>query len=96
MSDKQTPVVLIGSPQGGKNVIQFNQDVYVYKGALKAGERHQHILKPGRGAWIQMIKGEVTVNDQKLAAGDGAAVENANDLTIAAKKNAEFLLMDLA
>ncbi len=97
--DSKTPVSLIGSPQGGENVMQFNQDVYIYKGALKSGESYQHDLKSGRGVWLQMIKGEVQVNGvngQKLVEGDGAAVENVNQIAVAVKKDAEFLLMDLA
>ena len=96
LSDKGIPVSLIGSPQGGKNVIQFNQDVYVYKGALKAGESYRYDLKPGRGVWLQMVKGEVNLNDQKLSSGDGAAIENLQEISITAQKDAEFLLIDMA
>lgn len=96
LSDQAAAVTLIGSPQGGKNVVQFNQDVYVYKGKLAEGKTCRHDLKPGRGVWLQIIKGKVNVNDQELSDGDGAAVENIQAIIIAAQKDSEFLVMDLS
>ena len=55
----------------------------------------KHELRPGRGAWIQVVKGGVTVNGTALGAGDGAAVENETALTIAATDAAELLVFDL-
>jgi len=94
-TDNKTPLALIGSPQGGKNVIQFHQDVYLYKGSLKAKDTQVHAIKTGRGLWLQMIKGTVILNDQALSAGDGAAIEGADAMTVHARQDAEFLLMDM-
>ncbi len=96
LSGGTTPLSLIGSPRGGKNIIQFNQDFYVYKGKLTKGEKIRHELKPGRGAWLQIIKGALNVGGQTLFAGDGAAVENIDEIPINAAKDSEFLLMDLS
>ena len=96
LSDQAPPVSLIGSPKGGKNVIQFNQDVYIYKGTLTQGKTYSYELKPGRGVWLQVIKGKLTVSEQELSAGDGAAIENLNEIIITAQNTLEFLLMDLA
>ncbi len=96
LSDPKAPVTLIGSPQGGNNVVQFHQDVYIYKGSLGQAEICRHDIKPGRGLWIQMIKGKVSLDDNELSAGDGAALENQRTITAKALEDAEFLLMDLA
>ena len=96
LSDQAQDVTLIGSSQGGDHVIQFNQDVYIYKGKLARGKEYCHDLNSGRGAWLQMIKGEVTLNEEKLTSGDGAAIEHRPTITVQAVHDAEFILMDLA
>ena len=88
--------MLIGSPQGGKNIVQFHQDVLVYRGILSQGQKCRFDLKPGRGLWLQMVKGQINLNDQALTSGDGASVENFKDMEFTASKDAEFLLFDLA
>ncbi len=93
--DDKNPLLLMGSPSGGKNVVKFNQDVFVYRGILKTDQDVEYSIKLGRGAWVQMIKGRLTVNDTLVSGGDGAAIENENILSFKAQKDAEFLLFDL-
>ena len=95
-AQRRTPLTLIGSPQGGKNVIQFHQDIYLYKGQLKEKESQVHAIKNGRGIWLQMIQGKLKLNDQPLSAGDGAAIDGADTITLHSPEDAEFLLMDMA
>jgi redox-sensitive bicupin YhaK (pirin superfamily) len=45
--------------------------------------------------WIQVARGEVTVNGTALSAGDGAAVLNEDRLSIRGTVDAEVLLFDL-
>ncbi len=95
LPDEKNPLLLMGSPTGGKNVVKFNQDVFVYRGVLKAGQSAQYSLKFTHGAWVQMIKGKLTVNDTLLSSGDGAAIEHENTLSFKAQQDAQFLLFDL-
>lgn len=88
-------VELIGSPKGGKNIIQFNQDVYVYKGKFDRDINYQHELLSGRGAWLQMIKGQLFVNNYELNSGDGASIENTGEILLTAGTDCEFLLIDM-
>ena len=94
--DDNHPFLLIGSPQGGKNIVQFHQDVFVYRGILSAGKENWFNLKPGRGLWLQIVKGEIKLNGRALTSGDGASVENAAEIVFTAVKDAEFLVFDLA
>lgn len=45
--------------------------------------------------WIQVIKGEVSVNGYKIAEGDGLASENEESLNIRSGSDSEFLLFIL-
>ena len=54
-----------------------------------------HNLAHGRHAWLQVVKGAVTLNGERLGAGDGAAVSDEESLTVRADEESEVLLFDL-
>ncbi len=89
---------LVASPDGAAGSLTIHQDARVYASLLAKGESLEHSLGPGRGAWIQVARGEVEVGGQALRAGDGAAVEGQERLSIAGRGDglAELLLFDLA
>ena len=89
------PLVLIGSPDGAKNVAQFHQDILIFRGILRAQKRCYYHVKPDGGVWVQMIKGSLWLDDHLLNAGDGASVENTNKLELTAENDTEFLLFDM-
>jgi len=93
-SEKNT-LTLIASHQPDAYAIRVNTDVHLYRAELADGHTVQHQLAAERHAWIQLIKGDVTVNDHQLSAGDGLAVSDDNTLNISASADAEFLLFDL-
>jgi quercetin 2,3-dioxygenase len=45
--------------------------------------------------WVQIARGEVSIGDERLAAGDGVAISAAGNLTVAALGDAEILLFDM-
>ena len=49
-----------------------------------------------RYAWVQVAKGNVSVNENKLNEGDGIAVSEESQLVIKAQESSEILLFDLA
>ncbi|HYE60885.1 MAG TPA: pirin family protein [Phycisphaerales bacterium] len=90
----QLRLVAAREPKDG--AIKIHQDVNLYASLLGGGKQVTHSLSPGRHAWLQIARGQVTVNGQTLSAGDGAAVSEEPRLTIQADRDAEFLLFDLA
>jgi len=88
--------VLVISPDGRDHSATIAQDADVYRLRLKAGESTTHTLQPGRGAWLHVMRGAVTLNRQVLESGDAAAVEQEENLTITASRDAEALFFDLA
>ena len=87
---------LVGSPDGRDGSITIHQDVKLYASTLKDVASIVHRLAPERYGWIQVIRGEVEVNGQRLHTSDGAAVENEETLTMVGDRDAEFLLFDLS
>ena len=85
---------LIAAPQDG--VVKVYQDVQLYAATLTAGQRVTHTLQPSRRGWLQVARGNVTLNGEALDQSDGAAVTQESRLEIASAGKAEVLLFDLA
>ena len=49
-----------------------------------------------RLTYVQVVRGELVINDNRLSAGDGAALRGESRLTIGDGKSAEVLVFDLA
>ena len=86
---------LLVAPDGDGGALTIRQDARIYSAILDDGQRVEHALASGRGAWLQVARGSVDLNGTTLEAGDGAAVENESSLSIAARGGAEILLFDL-
>jgi len=94
-SAADSPKVLMISPDGREESALIHQDSYVYRIRLARGQEATHSLAPGRGVWIQVARGSLSIDGTKLAAGDGASTEDAGKLTVSAVQDAEALLFDL-
>ena len=92
---KRDRLRLIASRDGGDGSLTIHQDVAVYAALLSEGASVTHELAPGRGVWIQVVRGEIALDGQSLVSGDGAAVEEVDEITLMARHETEFLLFDL-
>ncbi len=80
--------------KAGKSCVKIHQDAKLFLGKLN----NQEIIyqtTPDRGLWLQMIRGQLTVNQQNLTEGDGVSIENISQIELLTKYSAEFLLFDL-
>ena len=87
---------LIASRAGRDGSVTLHQDAEVYGASLLEGEEVVQELRGGRHAWVQVVKGSVSVNEVELKAGDGVAVSEEERLSIRASEPSEILLFDLA
>ena len=74
-SDKRGKLRLIGSPDGSDGSIVIHQNGEMYDALLQKNEVVTRDLKPGRRAWVQVVRGAVEVNGIAAGAGDGIAVQ---------------------
>jgi quercetin 2,3-dioxygenase len=93
--EKRNKLRLIVSPDGADGSVKIHQDAKVYASLLDEGQDLVHALADGRGAWLQVAAGAVTLNGVDLKQGDGAAVNDESKLRITAQQPAEVLLFDL-
>ena len=93
---KRGRLLLVGSSDGREGSVVIHQDVELLASILAPGETVSRRLHPGRKAWLQVARGAIDVNGQRLAAGDGAAIEAESVLAITGKDDdSELLLFDL-
>src|SRR5262247_4530451 len=95
-AEQRTGALLpIASGQDAPGAVKVHQDVTFYVSRLRRGEKVSHEMKPGRRAFFYVIDGEVTLNGEKLSAGDQARVTDITRLEIAGELESEVILIDL-
>ena len=87
---------LVASPDGGDGSLTIRQDARLYLATLDEGHEVSKDIPSDRHAWLQVLRGSVSLNGQAISAGDGAAVSEESALAIRAESPSEVLLFDLA
>jgi redox-sensitive bicupin YhaK (pirin superfamily) len=88
-------LILIGSPNSIENAVLIHQDVDLYVAYLNKNKSISHVFLDSRLGWIQVIKGQIKINDAILSQGDGAKLSDEKQIKIEALAEAEFLLFDI-
>ena len=87
---------LIAGPEGSGAVMTFHQDSRIFSSLLSADRSVSHLLPEGRYGWLQLARGEVSLNGISVGAGDGAAIEAEKELAITGvAPESEFILFEL-
>ena len=94
-TEKRGRLRLIASANGQEDSLRIHQDAHVYAGLFSGPQTAQHALSTGRLAYAQLARGSVSVNGQRLNAGDGALLRDETTVSISDGKDAEILLFDL-
>jgi redox-sensitive bicupin YhaK (pirin superfamily) len=90
----ETRLDAIATPKGGDTAVTIRSDAIIQRALVAAGDSLDVPVTRGH-AWLQVVRGALTANGQKLVAGDGLAVSNEANLTLAATEAAELLVFDL-
>ncbi|MGE3165371.1 MAG: pirin family protein [Planctomycetota bacterium] len=96
--DRRGRLLQVVGPEsaGAGDRLTIGQDASIYAGLLDGGQSLTHVLAPGRHAWVQLVRGALSLGDVELHAGDGAAVSNEGSLALRATEASEVLVLDLA
>jgi redox-sensitive bicupin YhaK (pirin superfamily) len=86
---------LVASPDGVDGSLAIRQDARVCASVLAPGEAVTHALGAGRRAWVQVVRGALSLNDLALATGDGVGIADVAVLALQAGTDCELLLFDL-
>jgi redox-sensitive bicupin YhaK (pirin superfamily) len=89
------PLRLIASPDGADGSLRIHQDARIFATILDGGQKLHHALGNGRGAYVQVARGQLQVNGITLEAGDALQVSDEAQLTLENGNDAEVLVFDL-
>lgn len=92
-TNSSEPLSLLASPTAA---VKIHQDVSLYLGNLQPSQQVSQPITPGRYLWLQLISGELQLNNQTIHAGDGVAFSNEANLKLQSTAHSKFLIFDLA
>ena len=88
--------VTLASPDGREGSIAIRADATLLAARLDGARKLTHALGAQRHAWVQVARGEVTVNGKRLRQGDALSISDETQVEFGEGKQAEVLLFDLA
>lgn len=93
VEDKRDKLCMLASGNKVDGVFQIAQNVTIYASILdRSSTPFEYNVKLGSKLWVQLVNGEIEVNDTPLGSGDGASIQNETELSFVANANSEFLL----
>ena len=95
-ADKQGRLRLVASPDGAEGSVTLHADARLYATLLDGEQSAELALPPGRKAWVQVVRGSMSVNGQPLKTGDAALLADESCVRLSDADAAEALVFDLA
>lgn len=86
---------LVLSPDARDGSLKVFQDMTLTRWALLKDEQSVYQMQADRRVWIQVVKGNVSINGQHVSTADGVAIWDEAAISIHADVKAEILLFDL-
>lgn len=86
---------VVASGDGRNGSITIRQDAVMLAGLLSGGTTLEHVVQPGRRAWVHIANGSVTTAGNALHAGDAVGTDDPGALQLTANGEAEVLVFDL-
>ncbi|HSL10452.1 MAG TPA: pirin family protein [Actinomycetota bacterium] len=93
--DRTGRLLKVISGDGGDAVL-VHQDAHVFVSRLEPGQRASHALGAGRGWYLYVIEGDVTVNGTSMTTGAAAQISDEASIDIGANAASELIAVDVA
>jgi redox-sensitive bicupin YhaK (pirin superfamily) len=94
-AEKRGRLRLVASPDGAESSVTVHADARLYAGLFDGNEHAELDLPAGRKTYVHLVRGALSVNGQRLTAGDAALVENEPQLCLENGVQSEVLVFDL-
>ncbi len=94
--DDRTDTLLAVISGDGGDAVLVHQDAHVFVSHLSTGARVEHPLREGRGVYLYVIEGDVSVNGERMTTGDAAQITDEPSVAIEAAADSELVLVDVA
>jgi len=87
---------LVGDRHGTDGGITIHQDVKMFVAKPKEGDDLNYTLSEGRGVFLHVAKGQITLNGEVLREADAAEITDVSYIEIQAQADSELILFDMA
>ncbi len=94
-AEKEGRLCLLASKTGQDGSISIHQNAKLYAGLFHAEQQAELNIAPGRLAYVHVVKGTISLNDQVLSGGDALKLSDEQVLRIQHGDHAEVLVFDL-
>jgi quercetin 2,3-dioxygenase len=94
-AERRGRLCVVASPDARRGSLRIHEDALVCSALLDPGQHVVRELAQGRGAWLHVVHGAVTVGDTVLTTGDGAGITEERAVSFTARERSEILLVDL-
>jgi len=94
-SEWKNKLLPVASGQNFGNVVTFHTDATIYRCALERGHKVSFDRTQSRRIFLYLTKGVLSLDGHELVASDQARVDADEPLLVAAKEDAEFILIDV-
>ncbi|NCO02931.1 MAG: pirin family protein [Alphaproteobacteria bacterium] len=92
---KRNQFVLVGDRHGTDGAVTIHQDVKMFVAHIDAGAEIKHSFEKGRGGYMHLARGQITLNGETLKEGDSAEITEKDFVTIKGAANSEIILFDM-
>lgn len=86
---------VVAAPDGREDSVTIHADVTLLAGLVDGDERVAYEVTPGHSVYLHVARGTVSVNGERLQAGDAAKLSELERVTLEQGEDAEVLLFDL-
>jgi quercetin 2,3-dioxygenase len=94
-TDDRTDTLLKVISGDAGDAVLVHQDAHVYVSRLNNGAAVTHEIPTGRGVYLYVIHGAVTVNAEAMTTGDAAQITGETSIDIVASTTSELILVDV-
>ena len=98
LDERKNHLKLLAAQAPVNGAVKIHQDASLFTAIIDANKSVEYALPEARHGWLQVASGAVSLNGKSLYAGDGAAIQQENKISITGTDAAgsEILLFDLA
>lgn len=86
---------LVGDRHGTDGGITIHQDVRMLVALLENEEKASYDFEKDRAGFLQVARGQITLNGETLKEGDGAEVSDVDTINIVSEAPSELILFDM-
>ncbi len=95
IQDRTDTLLKAISGDGGEAVL-VHQDAHMFVSRLTSGASVSHALPDGRGVYLYVIAGDVSVNGERMRTGAAAQIVEEPQIRIEAAEDSELILVDVS